>query len=51
MSTNAMKDSAASKSSAKSPGPYTPSTSPSDTGQKSGGEYQWEHSSATPVKK
>jgi hypothetical protein len=36
---------------AKSAGPYTPATSPSEVGQKSGGEWQWEHSSATPTKR
>ena len=36
------------QTSTKSAGPYTPLRTPVDVGQKSGGEYQWEHSSATP---
>lgn len=34
----------------KSAGPHTPKTSPKDIGHKSNGEWQFEHSSATPQK-
>lgn len=35
----------------KSKGIYTPEKTPEDVGQKSGGEYNWEHSSDKPIEK
>jgi hypothetical protein len=43
--TDAPKHEAASN--VEAPGPHTPMTTPTEVGNESGGEYQWEHSTAT----